>query len=78
MYSAYRSFAAAVIAAVAIAASPVRMPAQADAGVTSGKLHVCADPKNLPFSNVEQQGFEKVDYELLMGGVCALYVGTRT
>jgi len=34
------------------------MPAQADAGVTSGKLHVCADPNNLPFSNVEQQGFE--------------------
>jgi ubiquinone/menaquinone biosynthesis C-methylase UbiE len=26
---------------------------------------------------MEGQGFEKVDYELLMGGVCALYVGTR-
>lgn len=26
---------------------------------------------------MEQQGFEDVDYELLMGGVCALYVGTR-
>jgi demethylmenaquinone methyltransferase/2-methoxy-6-polyprenyl-1,4-benzoquinol methylase len=27
---------------------------------------------------MEAQGFDKVDYELLMGGVCALYVGTRT
>jgi demethylmenaquinone methyltransferase/2-methoxy-6-polyprenyl-1,4-benzoquinol methylase len=27
---------------------------------------------------IEKQGFEKVDYELLMGGVCALYVGTKT
>jgi demethylmenaquinone methyltransferase/2-methoxy-6-polyprenyl-1,4-benzoquinol methylase len=27
---------------------------------------------------LEAQGFEKVDYELLMGGVCAFYVGTRT
>ena len=26
---------------------------------------------------MEAQGFEDVDYELLMGGVCALYVGTR-
>jgi demethylmenaquinone methyltransferase / 2-methoxy-6-polyprenyl-1,4-benzoquinol methylase len=26
---------------------------------------------------MEAQGFENVDYELLMGGVCALYVGTR-
>ena len=26
---------------------------------------------------MEQQGFEDVRYELLMGGVCALYVGTR-
>jgi demethylmenaquinone methyltransferase/2-methoxy-6-polyprenyl-1,4-benzoquinol methylase len=27
---------------------------------------------------MEAQGFESVDYELLMGGVCALYVGTKT
>jgi demethylmenaquinone methyltransferase/2-methoxy-6-polyprenyl-1,4-benzoquinol methylase len=26
---------------------------------------------------MEEQGFEKVNYELLLGGVCALYVGTR-
>ena len=26
---------------------------------------------------IEAQGFEKVEYELLMGGVCALYVATR-
>jgi demethylmenaquinone methyltransferase / 2-methoxy-6-polyprenyl-1,4-benzoquinol methylase len=26
---------------------------------------------------MEAQGFEKVEYELLMGGVCALYIGTR-
>jgi demethylmenaquinone methyltransferase/2-methoxy-6-polyprenyl-1,4-benzoquinol methylase len=26
---------------------------------------------------MEEQGFEKVEYELLMGGVCAFYVGTR-
>ena len=26
---------------------------------------------------MEAQGFEQVDYELLMGGVCALYVGVR-
>jgi demethylmenaquinone methyltransferase/2-methoxy-6-polyprenyl-1,4-benzoquinol methylase len=26
---------------------------------------------------MEAQGFENVSYELLMGGVCALYVGTR-
>ena len=26
---------------------------------------------------LEGQGFEKVDYELLMGGVCAMYVGTK-
>lgn len=26
---------------------------------------------------MEAQGFEQVDYELLMGGVCALYVGIR-
>jgi demethylmenaquinone methyltransferase / 2-methoxy-6-polyprenyl-1,4-benzoquinol methylase len=27
---------------------------------------------------IEAQGFEHVDYQLLMGGVCALYVGTKT
>jgi demethylmenaquinone methyltransferase / 2-methoxy-6-polyprenyl-1,4-benzoquinol methylase len=27
---------------------------------------------------IEQQGFDDVSYELLMGGVCALYVATRT
>jgi len=26
---------------------------------------------------IEAQGFEKVEYELLMGGVCALYAATR-
>jgi demethylmenaquinone methyltransferase/2-methoxy-6-polyprenyl-1,4-benzoquinol methylase len=26
---------------------------------------------------MEAQGFDNVDYELLMGGVCALYVGQK-
>jgi demethylmenaquinone methyltransferase/2-methoxy-6-polyprenyl-1,4-benzoquinol methylase len=26
---------------------------------------------------IQHQGFEAVDFELLMGGVCAMYVGTR-
>ena len=26
---------------------------------------------------IQRQGFEAVDFELLMGGVCAMYVGTR-
>jgi demethylmenaquinone methyltransferase/2-methoxy-6-polyprenyl-1,4-benzoquinol methylase len=26
---------------------------------------------------MEAQGFERVDYQMLMGGVCALYVATR-
>jgi demethylmenaquinone methyltransferase/2-methoxy-6-polyprenyl-1,4-benzoquinol methylase len=29
-------------------------------------------------NRIEQHGFNEVSYELLMGGVCALYIGTRT